>query len=219
MALGYITGILPIKKIKDESALNNFREFTMISSKNLTPYYGFTEEEVISLCEQYDMPFESVKEWYDGYLIDGKHMYNPNSVVQSMMDGRCESYWKNTSAFGTINDYIELDYDGLKDDVLSMLNGGKVEMIRLGEKLHVMDHPRFNLVLHRRTRIADLSLNGKFFKRYDLQGETRAKDGAYEIPERRRGFWDVFGPAFRKADRQELDMLLPLGASLLVSEL
>ena len=30
LALAYITGILPIKKIKDESALNNIREFTML---------------------------------------------------------------------------------------------------------------------------------------------------------------------------------------------
>ena len=102
---------------------------------------------------------------------------------------------------------------------LARLNGGNVERIRLGAKLYVMDHPRFNLVIHRRTRIADLSLNGKFFKRYDLQGEVKAKDGVYEIPERRRGFWDVFGPAFGKADRSELDMLLPSGASMLVSEL
>ena len=102
---------------------------------------------------------------------------------------------------------------------LARLNGGDVERIRLGTKLHVMDHPRFNLVIHRRTRIADLSLNGKFFKRYDLPGEVKAKDGAYEVPERRKGFWAVFGPAFEKADRAELDMLLPSGASMLVSEL
>ncbi|MBQ2405862.1 MAG: AAA family ATPase, partial [Lachnospiraceae bacterium] len=32
LALAYITGILPLKKIKDESALNNFREYTMLDS-------------------------------------------------------------------------------------------------------------------------------------------------------------------------------------------
>ena len=46
LALAYITGILPIKKIKDESALNNFREYTMLKSKPIGKYYGFTEEEV-----------------------------------------------------------------------------------------------------------------------------------------------------------------------------
>ena len=102
---------------------------------------------------------------------------------------------------------------------LARLNGGNVDKIRLGAKLYVMDHPRFNLVLHRRTRIADLSLNGKFFKRYDLQGEVEARDGAYEISDRRKGFWEVFGPIFKKGDRSELDMLLPSSATLLVSEL
>ena len=102
---------------------------------------------------------------------------------------------------------------------LARLNGGNVDRIILGAKLYVMDHPRFSVVLHRRTRIADLSLNGKFFKRYDLQGEVKARDGAYEVPERRKVFWDVFGPVFRKSDRSELDMLLPSGASMLVSEL
>lgn len=38
MALAYITGILPIKKIKDESALNNFTEFTMIDSYPITRF-------------------------------------------------------------------------------------------------------------------------------------------------------------------------------------
>ena len=40
LALAYITGILPIKKIDDESALNNFREFTMLKSKPITEFYG-----------------------------------------------------------------------------------------------------------------------------------------------------------------------------------
>ena len=94
LALAYITGILPIKKIKDESALNNFREYTMLKSKQITKYFGFTETEVKNLCDVYDMDFESVKAWYDGYLIDGLHMYNPNSVVQSMLDHDFDSYWK-----------------------------------------------------------------------------------------------------------------------------
>ena len=128
LALAYITGILPIKKIRDESALNNFREFTMLKSKPITQYYGFTEEEVKKLCERYDMNFETVKAWYNGYLIDGKHMYNPNSVVQSMMDQDYDSYWKNTSSFASINTYITMNYAGLKDDVMTMLSGGKVSV-------------------------------------------------------------------------------------------
>ncbi|OKZ78891.1 MAG: hypothetical protein BHW08_13120 [Clostridium sp. CAG:12237_41] len=126
LELGYITGILPIKKIKDESALNNFREYTMLKSKPITKYYGFTEGEVKELCKKYDMDFDSVKAWYNGYLIDGIHMYNPNSVTQAMIDQDCDSYWRNTSSFSSINTFITMNYAGLKDDIMTMLAGGKV---------------------------------------------------------------------------------------------
>ena len=126
LALAYITGILPIKKIKDESALNNFEEFTMINSTPITQYYGFTEEEVKELCKQYDMDFETIKAWYNGYLIDGIHMYNPNSVSMSMRKHQLDSYWKNTSSFASINTFITMNYEGLKDDIMTMLSGGMV---------------------------------------------------------------------------------------------
>lgn len=126
LALGYITGIMPIKKIKDESALNNFREFTMVDSRNLTEFYGFTEKEVETLCEVHDMNFDSVKKWYNGYLINGQHMYNPNSVYDAILFHKIDSYWKNTSSFETINQLITLNYDGLKEDILTIMEGGRV---------------------------------------------------------------------------------------------
>ena len=128
LALAYITGILPIKKIQDESALNNFREYTMLKSKPITEYYGFTEREVRKLCKEYHMDFDTTKAWYNGYLIDGKNMYNPNSVVQSMIDQDYDSYWKNTSSFASINRFITMNYAGLKDDIMTMLSGKKVRV-------------------------------------------------------------------------------------------
>ena len=128
LALAYITGILPIKKIQDESALNNFREYTMLDSYPITEYFGFTEEEVRSLCREYDMDFESTKAWYNGYLIDGVHMYNPDSVSMAMDRHKFDSYWKNTSSFASINTFITMNYAGLKDDVMTMLAGGKVRV-------------------------------------------------------------------------------------------
>lgn len=126
LALAYITGILPIKKIRDESALNNFQEFTMLKSRPITQYYGFTEDEVRALCKQYDMDFESMKAWYNGYLIDGMHMYNPNSVSMALSYRDFDSYWKNTSSFLSINTFITMNYEGLKDDIITMLSDGKV---------------------------------------------------------------------------------------------
>lgn len=126
LALAYITGILPIKKVKDESALNNFSEYTMLRSNPITEYFGFTETEVEGLCERFDMDMEATKAWYDGYLIDGKHMYNPNSVVQSMLNRDYDSYWKNTSSYSSINTFINMNFDGLKSDILAMLSGEKI---------------------------------------------------------------------------------------------
>lgn len=128
LALAYITGILPIKKIKDESALNNFREFTMMNSRVLAPYFGFTEDEVKALCKEHNMNFDTLRDWYDGYLINGYHIYNPNSVYEAIINRSVESYWRNTSSFATLNDLITLNFDGLKDDVLRMLKGGRVRV-------------------------------------------------------------------------------------------
>lgn len=128
LALGYMTGILPIKKIKDESALNNFREYTMLDSVQLTKYYGFTEDEVKELCEKYDMPFDEMKKWYNGYLINGIHMYNPNSVCQAINRHKISFYWTNTSSFSSINNYITLNFDGLKENIIQTLSGEQVHV-------------------------------------------------------------------------------------------
>lgn len=66
------------------------------------------------------------KAWYNGYLIDGMHMYNPNSVSMALAQQDFDSYWKNTSSFASINTFNYKDYAGLKDDVMTMLSGGKV---------------------------------------------------------------------------------------------
>ena len=61
IALAYLTGILPIKKLKTQSALNNFTQFTMLNAGPLTPYIGFNEDEVIDLCEKYEIDFDGLR--------------------------------------------------------------------------------------------------------------------------------------------------------------
>ena len=92
IALAYLTGILPIKKLKTQSALNNFEEFTMLDAGALASYIGFTDDEVKQLCKKYDRDYEAVKNWYDGYMLSGKHVYNPKAVVSVMMRGSFQSY-------------------------------------------------------------------------------------------------------------------------------
>ena len=122
--LAYLTGILPIKKYGTQSALNNFKEYTMVSPDQLAEYVGFTEAEVKSLCERFDMDFEECRRWYDGYSFETqKSVYNPNSVVEAMLRHKFNSYWTKTDTYEVLRDYIGMNIDGLKNDIISMLAG------------------------------------------------------------------------------------------------
>ncbi len=124
--LAYLTGILPIKKVKTQSALNNFDEYTMLDAKTMAPYFGFTEPEVKELCEKYGRNFSRVKRWYDGYLLGNEHVYNPKAVVSVMLWGEFQSYWSQTGTYESIIPLINMNFDGLKDDIIAMLAGKEV---------------------------------------------------------------------------------------------
>ena len=124
--LAYLTGILPIKKEKTQSALNNFKDYSMLNSGPIAPYVGFTEQEVQILCEKYGQDFEEVRRWYDGYQIGKYHVYNPNAVVNLMLEGDFQSYWAGTASYEAIVPLINMDFDGLKGSIIEMLSGDKV---------------------------------------------------------------------------------------------
>lgn len=126
--LAYLTGILPIKKEKTQSALNNFREYSMLNAGCLASYIGFTEDEVKGLCETYKKDFAEVKRWYDGYQLGKYHVYNPNAVVSLMADGNFQSYWSGTASYDSIVPLINMDFDGLKTSIIEMLSGASVEV-------------------------------------------------------------------------------------------
>ena len=124
--LAYLTGILPVKKEKTQSALNNFKDYSMLYAGPIAPYVGFTETEVQKLCEVYGQKFEEVKRWYDGYQIGKYHVYNPNAVVNLMLEGEFQSYWSGTASYEAIVPLINMDFDGLKSAVIEMLSGDHV---------------------------------------------------------------------------------------------
>lgn len=132
ISLAYITGILPVKRMKTQSTLNNFDEYTMISPKSLAPYIGFTEEDVKYLCMEYNRDFKAVKQWYDGYLLSGcgktYQIYNPKAVVNVMLWGDFQSFWSQTGSFETIEWYINKDVQGLKQDIITMLAGNDLKV-------------------------------------------------------------------------------------------
>ena len=126
VCLAYMTGILPIKKYGTHSALNMFDEFAMTDQRMLAPYTGFTEEEVQNLCDRYLMDFEETKRWYDGYQFrKSRHIYNPKSVVSAMLNEEFDSYWTKTETYEALRVYIDMNFDGLRDDIVQMLAGGR----------------------------------------------------------------------------------------------
>lgn len=128
VALAYMTGILPIKKYGEHSALNMFDEYSMTNQRELAEFTGFTEDEVKELCFQYDMPYEKMKQWYDGYELKGIHIYNPRSVVMSLLGHDFDSYWTKTETYEALKKYIRLDMYNLKAFVTRLIAGESVRI-------------------------------------------------------------------------------------------
>ncbi|MCD8151053.1 MAG: ATP-binding protein [Clostridiales bacterium] len=129
IAAAYMTGILPIKKYGTESALTDFREYSMSRPGRLAEYVGFTEAEVKRLCVEYNMDFSDMQSWYDGYSFSRiKHVYSPNSVMNALLEEEILNYWTQTESFESLKKYIEMNMDGLRDAVVLMLGGQRVQI-------------------------------------------------------------------------------------------
>ncbi|MBR1741394.1 MAG: AAA family ATPase, partial [Lachnospiraceae bacterium] len=123
-AAAYMTGILPMKKDGSQSAISEFREYTMFDPMEFAPYIGFTEEEVKALCEKHDMDYGQMKYWYDGYSFPGVgSIYKPNSVMETICRKNFKSYWVMTSATDSLLHYINMDFDGLGEAAEKLLSG------------------------------------------------------------------------------------------------
>lgn len=123
VALDYATGILPVKKYGQHSALNMYCEFSIIESEPFAEYTGFTEEEVQHLCQRFNMSFDEMKNWYNGYQVGGISIYNPQSVVNACTRKYFSNYWTKTETFEALKLYIQLDMDGLRNDIIRMIAG------------------------------------------------------------------------------------------------
>lgn len=129
VSLVYMTGILPVKKYGTHSALNMFLEYSMTDQKALEEYTGFTEEEVQGLCKKYTMDFSEAGSWYDGYMFRKfKHIYNPKSVVEAMLCQFFSNYWTSTETYEALKIYMDMDFDGLRQDIVTMMGGGHVRV-------------------------------------------------------------------------------------------
>lgn len=129
ITLAYLTGVLPVVRDRIQSKLNNFDEYTILSAGKLAEFIGFTGDEVKELCVKYNADYEEYKRWYDGYSQNGIEIYNPESVVKSLLNDKIGNYWSKTSTYAVIADRIQENFEGTKDDVIKMISGESVDVI------------------------------------------------------------------------------------------
>ncbi|MBO4395164.1 MAG: AAA family ATPase [Eubacterium sp.] len=129
VAAAYMTGILPIKKDGSQSAISDFNEYSVLQPGEFADYIGFTEDEVRELCDTNNRDYNRAKKWYDGYTMGHLHsIYNPYSVMMAVDSGKFTSYWKKTSAAESLMVYIDMDQDGLQDDIARLIAGESIEI-------------------------------------------------------------------------------------------
>ncbi len=137
-SLAYLTGILPIKKDDSQSGLNNFDEYSMLMPGQFAPWFGFTEKDVAEICRLpcCSVPQEVLREWYGGYKImmfDAKlrdyrdaNIYSPVSVHRAVSGNECSIYWGTSFSDEEAIRLINMDFAGLKDDIINLISGGPV---------------------------------------------------------------------------------------------
>lgn len=128
ISLAYITGILPIIKDRIQSKLNTFQEYTMVAPGRFAEFTGFTNDDVKMLCERYGCSYNECKSWYDGYKLKEFDVYNPQAVFSAVVSGDFRSYWTATASYHVVAEKIQMNFKGTKNDVVTMLGGGKVDV-------------------------------------------------------------------------------------------
>ena len=128
VALNYATGIFPVKKYGEHSALNMYAEYSMANQAMFAEFTGFTTDDVKSLCDQFDMSIEEMAKWYDGYKVGDYDIYNPQSVIRAVTNRVFDSYWTKTETFEALKLYIKLDMDGLRQSVIKMIAGEHIKV-------------------------------------------------------------------------------------------
>ncbi|MBO5277890.1 MAG: AAA family ATPase [Lachnospiraceae bacterium] len=132
--MAYMTGVLPIAKYSSGSELNMFDEYNFMNDNVYDDYFGFQEDEVRTLCDNYGtVPYEEMKKWYDGYYTgEGKALFNPRSVSKALMRGKCLNYWTESGPMNEVADCIEHNVDAVREDIVKMVAGIPVAVKLMG---------------------------------------------------------------------------------------
>lgn len=140
LKLAVLTGCMRISKESIFTGLNNFTIFT-IADVDFDEYFGFTDQEVRDLLTYYECAdkYESIKEWYDGYLFGNVDVYCPWDVVSYLRSLRTnreaipQNYWINTSSNAEVKEFIRQSKN--------LTTKREIERLMAGESITKTIHP------------------------------------------------------------------------------
>ena len=129
-----LTGCLRISMESIFTGLNNFKVYT-VRDVRYKEYFGFTDAEVRQMLEYYGFSgqYDSVKEWYDGYMFGNLGIYCPWDVINycgDLRDGSVtepQNYWVNTSSNDIIRRFLSKADAAARDEIELLINGGHVK--------------------------------------------------------------------------------------------
>ncbi len=128
-----LTGCLRISKESIFTGLNNMRIYPVIDNA-FSQYYGFTEDEVKELTAYYGISdeYDEIKRWYDGYMFGENEIYNPWSVLNYIgyaMENKVhppKPFWSNTSSNSVIRKLITEADDSVREKVEELMSGESI---------------------------------------------------------------------------------------------
>ena len=89
------------------------------------------------------------------------------SVMKAIQRGDCRSYWTTTGAYDSVVTYIQMNFDGLKDDIIRMLAGEHVyvDTTEFTNDMHIVRSKNdvLTVLIHRLVDVIKVSSFGSGF--------------------------------------------------------
>lgn len=141
-----LTGCLRVSKESIFTGLNN-PKISSIVDVEFDEFFGFTDQEVRTLLDDYHMPevYDAVKEWYDGYRFGNVDVYCPWDVIcycdKLRMDRTAapRNYWSNTSSNDVVRHFIESADTGTARREIERLVAGEAVFREIHQELTYKD--------------------------------------------------------------------------------
>jgi hypothetical protein len=122
-----LTGILRIAKESLFSGSNNLRVHSLLNAGVFADKFGFTEAEVHKILVDFACTEKApeVRQWYNGYSVNGQTIYNPWSLVSYIDDlpNPPRPHWLNTASNNLVHEELAKGGLELKADLESLLRG------------------------------------------------------------------------------------------------